>query len=402
MKSILEGIVVVDLTQVIAGPACTRLMAELGAEVIKVEMQPDGDPSRFLPTVRDGRSGYYVQHNLGKKSICVDLRRPEGLEVVKSLLAKADLLVENFSPGTIDRLDLGWPVVRDLNPSLIMCSISAFGQAGPLRDLPGYDYIAQAYAGVSSMIGEPDGPPALPGLALGDIGTGICALATINGALFWRERNGGQGQYLDVALLDYYFHCHELNAQLASLGGRQPLRAGSHHGAVAPMGIYRARGGYIVIAVLERQWPRLCAAIGRPELELDPRFTDNLERVAHRDQLTAIIEDWMQSLPDLAAALARLEEERVPAAPVLTVNQAMAHPHLLQRGTVRDIDDAVLGAFQGTGNPLGFSTGLPPPPTGAPHLGEHNAEVLKQHLGLADADIARLANSGVLAARESV
>ena len=170
MKHILDGIVVIDFTQVVAGPACTRLMAELGAEVIKVELAPNGDPSRQLPTLRDGHSAYYVQHNQGKKGICIDLRQSAGLEILKGLIKKADVLVENFSPGAIGRLGLGWEVVRQLNPNLIMCSISAFGQDGPLRALPGFDYIAQAYAGATSMIGERDGLPAITGLALGDIG----------------------------------------------------------------------------------------------------------------------------------------------------------------------------------------------------------------------------------------
>ena len=193
MKYILGGIVVVDFSQIVAGPACTCLMAELGAEVIKVEFAPAGDPSRQLPTLRDGHSGYFVQHNQGKKGICVDPRQAEGLALLKSLIAKADVMVENFSPGVIARLGLGWEVVQALNPKLIMCSISAFGQTGPLSPLPGYDFIAQAYAGVTSMIGEPDAPPALAGLVMGDVGTGISALAAINGALFWRERNSNQG-----------------------------------------------------------------------------------------------------------------------------------------------------------------------------------------------------------------
>ena len=213
---------------------------------------PAGDPSRQLPTLRDGHSGYFVQHNQGKKGICVDPRQAEGLALLKFLIAKADVMVENFSPGVIARLGLGWEVVQALNPKLIMCSISAFGQTGPLSPLPGYDFIAQAYAGVTSMISEPDAPPALAGLVMGDVGTGISALATINGALFWRERNGNQGQFLEVSLLDYYFFCHELNVEVASLGGSNPTLNGSHHSNAAPLGIYRAPQGFIVIATLAR------------------------------------------------------------------------------------------------------------------------------------------------------
>ena len=399
MKHILGGIVVIDFSQVIAGPACTRLMAELGAEVIKVELAPAGDPARLLPMARDGHSAYFSQHNQGKRGICVDPRQPDGLDILKSLIAKADVLVENFSPGAIGRLGLGWDVVSALNPDLIMCSISAFGQDGPLSALPGYDYIAQAYAGVSSMIGDPDAPPALPGLALGDIGTSMTAMAAINGALFWRERNNSGGQFLDIALLDYYFYSHELNVEYASLGGK-PMRNGGHHGAIAPMGIYRAKQGFIMIITLAHQWPQVCGAMARPDLIDDPRFIDNQARLDHVDELTAIIEEWLQSFPDTEAALATLEDARAPVAPILTVRDAMQHQHLLPRGTVRGLRDPVLGPFQVPGNPLRYSLGLPPPPSKAPTLGEDNRAVLRRYLGLSDARLTELESAGVLTAQE--
>ena len=399
MKHILGGIVVVDFSQVIAGPACTRLMAELGAEVIKVELAPAGDPSRQLPTLRDGHSGYFVQHNQGKKGICVDPRQAEGLALLKSLIAKADVLVENFSPGAIARLGLGWDVVHALNPKLIMCSISAFGQTGPLSALPGYDFIAQAYAGVTSMIGEPDEPPALAGLVMGDVGTGLSALAAINGALFWRERNANQGQFLEVSLLDYYFFCHELNVEVASLGGPEPMRNGSHHANAAPLGIYRAPQGFIVIATLAHQWPNLCHAMERPELTGDPRFIDMQARLENIQALTEIIEDWLQAQPDTQTALARLEAGRVPVAPVLTVAEAMRHPHLLERGTVRRVAHPVLGPFLVPGNPLRFSAGMPSSPSShAPGLGEHNRDVLRRHLDMSDDRLAALEGAGALVA----
>ena len=398
MKHILGGIVVVDFSQVVAGPACTRLMAELGAEVIKVELAPAGDPSRQLPTLRDGHSGYFIQHNQGKKGICVDPHQAKGLALLKSLIAKADVMVENFSPGVIARLGLGWEVVQALNPKLIMCSISAFGQTGPLSPLPGYDFIAQAYAGVTSMIGEPDEPPSLTGLVMGDVGTGISALAAINGALFWRERNGNQGQFLEVSLLDYYFFCHELNVEVASLGGPDPMRNGSHHRNAAPLGIYRAPQGFIVIATLAHQWPNLCQAMERSDLTSDPRFVNMPARLENIKELTAIIEDWLQAEPDTKTALAKLEAERVPVAPVLTVVEAMRHPHLLERGTARRIDHPVLGPFLVPGNPLRFCQGLPPPPNQAPMLGEHNREVLRHYLELTDDRLMALEEAGVLVA----
>ncbi|MDA1099060.1 MAG: CoA transferase [Proteobacteria bacterium] len=396
MQHILGGIVVVDFSQIVAGPACTRLMAELGAEVIKVELAPAGDPSRLLPTARDGYSAYFIQHNQGKKGICIDPRQPAGLELLKALIAKADVLVENFSPGAIERLGLGWEVVHALNPKLIMCSISAFGQTGPLSALPGYDFIAQAYAGVTSMIGEPDAPPALVGLVMGDVGTGITALAAINGALFWRERNDRQGQFLDISLLDYYFFCHEMNVEVASLGGPEPTRNGSHHYNAAPLGIFRAPQGFVVIVTLEHQWPKICLAMARPELIRDPRFADMQARLDNIVALTSIIENWLQAQPDTKTALSKLEAARVPVAPVLTVAEAMRHPHLLERGTVRALDHPVLGRFQVPANPLRFSAGLPPPPSTAPMLGEHNREVLSDHIGMTSEQLTVLEQAGVL------
>ena len=395
MSNILEGTTVLDFTQVIAGPACTRLMAELGADVIKIELAPGGDQSRVLPVVRNGRSGYFCQHNQGKKSLCLDLRLPDALALVQDLVPRVDVLVENFSPGAIARLGLGWETIRALNPELIMCSISAFGQSGPLKDMPGFDYIAQAYSGATSMIGEPDAPPAITAFAVGDFGTAMAALAAINGAMFHRTRTG-KGQYLDISLVDFYVHCHEINLEMASLTGAAPQRAGSHHPVVTPIGIYRATDGFVMIVALEKQWPRLCAAMEKPDLENDPRFIDAQSRLANRNELTNEIETWTLSLPGRDTVIQRLAEARVPAAPVLSVEEAMREPHLIERGTVRQIDDPVLGSFTVSGNPLRFSEVDQSLPSRAPFLGEHNLEILSRHLGFTEADVVALTDRGVL------
>lgn len=397
-RHVLSGVRVLDFTQFIAGPIVTRLMAEMGAEVIKIELAPDGDLARAMPTMRDGRSAYYAQHNTGKKSVCVDLRRPEGLEVVKALVAKVDVLVENFSPGVIGRLGLGWDVVRAINPDLVMCAISAFGQDGPLAPLRGFDFIAQAYSGVTSMIGDPDGRPALTGMAVGDVGTGIMALAAINAALFWRRGPGGTGQYLDISLLDFYFQSHEINVQVCSTtgGAVQPHRGGSHHPVVAPLGVFRGREGYIVVVAIAEQWRRVCAAMERPELIDDPRFATNEARKANLEAVVSVIEEWMAGMPSDEAILRRLAETGVPAAPVLSVADAMRHPHLVERGTVRRIPDPVFGSFEVPGMPMRFSAFPPAPSVPAPLLGEHNAAVLGGLLGYDAGRVAALEAAGVL------
>ncbi|MGD9982621.1 MAG: CaiB/BaiF CoA transferase family protein [Porticoccaceae bacterium] len=396
-KPILAGYRIIDFTQYLAGPSATRLMAEMGAEIIKVEMAPFGDPSRAFPYRKHKRSAYYVQQNRGKKSLCVDLKDARSKEVIRDLIRQCDVLIENYAPGVIERLGFGWEVVRELNPRLVMCSISAFGQTGPLSHLSGFDYIAQAYAGVTSVIGEPDRPPSLPMLAIGDVTTGVHAACALGFALLDVHRTG-VGQHLDISLLDCYFHHHEVNVQAysASGGAMVPRRAGSHHYAVAPTGIFRGPEGYIMILALLHQWPVLCKAMGREDLIEDERFKTNELRVANQKELIALIEGWLQGFPTDAAAIAALQAVRVPVAPILTVAQAVAHPHHRARGTVRTVSDRMLGEFDIPGMPLRFSNHPELPPLQAPLLGEHNAEILTDLLGYGAAQIAELEQGGVL------
>ena len=234
---VLDGRKVDDFTQFIAGPTVTRMMAQMGADVIKVEIAPDGDRTRVLPFYRDHRSGYFVQQNLGKRSLCLDVKNPAALAIFKELVAKVDVVVENFAPGVIARMGLDYETVRALNPRVVMRSVSTFGQQGPLAHLPGYDFIAQAYSGITYMIGETDGPPEFPTAALGDVSTGVHAALAVVAALLHRERTGA-GQYLDIALLDAYFHCHHTAIQMYSLSGGaiKPGRTGHHLSYAAPLG----------------------------------------------------------------------------------------------------------------------------------------------------------------------
>lgn len=395
-RHVLDGVTVLDFTQFIAGPACTRLMAEMGAEVIKIEVAPNGDLCRVLPVLREGRSAYFVQHNQGKKSVCVDLRNPEALELVKGLIRQADVVIENYSPGVMNRLGLGWDVVHTTNPKAIMCSISAFGQTGPLKDLPGFDYIAQAFSGVTSMIGDPDGKPPMVGLAVGDVGTAISALAAINAALFHRERTGGDGQHLDISLVDFYFHAHEINVQTYSMSGETPHRSGSLHPLVAPLGIYQAKTGFIVIVAIGDQWLRLCRAMEREDLPEDPRFDTPEKRQDNREVLSDMIEAWLGGFESDAAAIAALEKARVPVAPVLSVAEATNHPHLIGRKTVRTVHDRGVGTFRIPGMPLRFSDFPDELELDAPFLGEHNAEVLGGRLGVDEAKLKELREAGAL------
>jgi crotonobetainyl-CoA:carnitine CoA-transferase CaiB-like acyl-CoA transferase len=396
-QHLLSGYKVLDFTQVLAGPTVTRLMAEMGAEIIKVEIAPNGEISRGLPFLKNGRSAYFIQQNRGKKSLCLDVRSPKGQEILRELIKQVDVVVENFSPGTIARLGFGYDVVKEINPRVIMCSISALGQTGPLASVPGYDYIGQAYAGVTYMIGDPNGPPSFPMLGLGDVSTGVHAYAAIASALLYRERTG-KGQYLDITLLDSYFHCHELNVQLYSgtKGAVQPKRSGSQHYAVSPAGLFKGKEDYLFILCLEHQWQVLCRAIGRPDLIEDPRFYTNTKRVENQPEVTKVIEEWIVAQTSDEEAVRILQAGHVPVAPVLSIDQAVNHPHLRQRRTVRTITDRVLGEIEVPGMPLRFSEFPDELPLQAPLLGEHNEEILTSYLAYSPEQVRQLESDGVL------
>jgi crotonobetainyl-CoA:carnitine CoA-transferase CaiB-like acyl-CoA transferase len=397
-RHILDGYKVLDFTQYIAGPTTTRIMAGMGAEIVKIEIAPAGDRTRELPFIKEGRSGYYIQQNIGKKSICVDIKNPTAIAVLKELIPKVDVLVENFAPGVIARMGFDYDTVKALNPKIVMCSISTFGQHGPLSNLPGYDFIAQAYSGITSMIGEADGPPYFPTAALGDVSTGVHAALAIVSALLHRERTG-DGQYLDIALIDAYFSCHHTAVQMYSLSdGRVKLtRNGKHLSYGAPCSMYRGRDHYIVIiGGVQHQWLQLCEAMNRPDLAKDPRFLTGADRVTNTEELYEIIQGWLTSFPSDDAIMARLNEFRVPAAPVLSAEEAINHPHLRERGTVTRMHDQVLGEIDLPGFPLKFSAFPNDLELRAPTLGEHNGEILKRYLGYANERVEELELSGVL------
>jgi len=394
---LLEGIRVLDFTQYLAGPTATRFLAELGADVIKVEQAPMGDPARALPVLREGRSIYFIQQNRGKKSLCLDFAKPEAVDLLRRLAGTVDVVIENYGPGVLERRGLGWDALSRAHPRLVLASISAFGKTGPLSHKVGFDLIAQAFSGLMHMTGDPAGPPAWVGLGIADVNAGVHAFGAICAALLWRERSG-RGQQIDVAMVDAVYHMHEGNVQWYANGDRtsEPMRYGAQHSLAGPMGVYRAPEGWIVILTLERQWPSLAKALGRPELVDDPRFATGLERGRNRAALAELIEGWMARFPSDEAVLAALEENRVPAAPVLSIRQTVEHPQFAAREMVRRVPDPILGEVTIPGFPLKFSAFPAALPLEAPLLGEHNAAVLHERLGLAQAEIDALAERGVL------
>ncbi|MBV1904931.1 MAG: CoA transferase [Pseudomonadales bacterium] len=394
-KHILDGYRVLDFSQVIAGPMATRMMAEMGAEVIKIELLPAGDSSRHLPYRRDGRSAYFVQQNRGKKSLCIDAKTDEGRAVLEELIPQCDVLVENFAPGAMARMGFDYENVKRMNPEIIMCSISGFGQSGPLAELPGYDFIAASYAGVIDLIGKPDEPPVFPMLAIGDASTAVHALAAINGALLHKERTG-RGQHLDISLLDTYFNKQEISVQAysASGGSLLPRRSGSHHYLLCPLGVYKGRDHYYFIMA---DWAKVCVLIGRPELVDDPRFASVTARLENLQGVIDAIEGWLGEHSD-KEVLGAFADAHLPIAPILTVPEAMQHPHLIERGIVREIEDRVLGKFSVPGMPLRFSEFPEQPDLIAPFRGEHNREILSEVLGYSADRLDRLEKDAVLGA----
>ncbi len=393
----LSGCRVLDFTQYLAGPTVTRLMAEMGAEIIKVELAPMGDPARLLPTVKSGRSGYFVQQNRGKRSLCLDFDKPETLDILRSLVTKVDIVVENYGPGVLKKRGLDYDALKQINPRLIMASISAFGRNSPLAHKTGYDFIAQAFSGLMHMTGEPDGPPTFAGIAMADVGSGVHAFAALGYALYNREKTG-IGQYIDISMVDAIYHMHDFGLQSYSISDGEfiPKRMGRYHNQICPCGVFKGPTGWIFILVLDRQWANMVKAMGRPELLNDPRFATSADRVKNRDALNPIIQEWFLSFPSDEAALAVLEEQRIACAPVLSVVDTIKHPYFKARNMVRTVPDPILGEVTIPGFPLKFSAYPDLPDIQAPLLGQHGAEVLQEYLGYSEAQIARLQQSGTL------
>jgi crotonobetainyl-CoA:carnitine CoA-transferase CaiB-like acyl-CoA transferase len=394
----LTGVRVLDLGHYIAIPILTRMMADLGAEIIKIEAAPHGDLSRFTPIVKNGYSGGFIQHNRGKQSVCIDLKKPQGAALVRELARYADVITENYSPGVLPRYGLGYEDFRQINPRVIMCSISGFGQDGPLKHRVGNDTVALAMSGLMHLTGEPDGPPVYVGLFIADENAGVHGLAAVCAALYYREKTG-IGQYIDLSLLECMFHLHDTAIQfyVMSEGQLNPHRFGSHHYLLAPCGIFKASDGYVVITVLDHQWETFCTTIGRRPWLTDPRFATREARVDNRLALAKLLEEWLQTFATREEPIAILEKARILSAPVLDIAQIINHPVIQERGAMQSIPHPGLGPVALPKSPFRMSETPALIRHRAPLLGEHNEKVLGKYLGYAPAEVARLIEAGVLA-----
>ena len=395
----LEGIVVLDLTRYVAGPVCTRMLVEMGADVIKVERPPYGDPNRSSRPRLNHRSGAHVQQNRGKRSLCIDINTEPGVELVRQLVAHVDVVVENFSPGVMDRKGLGYDDLTKVKSDIIVASISGFGQTGPLAHQPCFDLIAQGYAGLMHMTGEPDGPPTFTGVAIADNNAGVHAFAAIGHALFHRERTG-EGTHLDIAMVDSLLHFQEEAIHSTSMDPEfVDMRSGKEHPSMSPAGTFRGPEGWLTILCTQAQVGNLWAAMGQPNLAKDPRFDTNPHRSQHRDEIREMVERWMATFDTDADVLAALSEARVPAGPILAPHDALTHPHFVERGLVRMIEDPLAGSIAIPAFPFRSTASLPPDDHETPALGQHNAEVLGGILGVSEERLAALEADGVLMAK---
>lgn len=391
----LESLRVLDLSRVLAGPFCAMVLADLGADVIKVEIPGTGDDARAYGPFVNGESAYYMSINRNKRGITLNLKRPEGREVFLRLVRWADAVIENYRPGTMDRLGLGYADLERVNPRLIYAAVSGFGSTGPYRQRPAYDIIAQGMGGLMSITGQPGGPPTRVGASVGDIIAGLYTAIGILAAVSERQRSG-HGQFIDVSMMDCQVSVLENAISRYLATGQVPGPLGNHHPSITPFSTFKTADGYIIIAAGNNEvFGRLCGALGMPALPADPRFSTNDARTQNRDALAAALE------AALAAAgtghwLAALEAGGVPAAPVLTVDKVISDPQVNAREMVAEIDHPVAGRTKVPGVPVKMSRTQGRVRFPAPTLGQHNDEVLTQVLGLSDGQIQELRAKGVL------
>lgn len=392
----LDGVRVLDLTRVVAGPYCSMFLGDLGAEVVKVEQPGAGDDTRgWGPPFAGGESAYYLCINRNKQSLTLDLKSRRAVELLRGLAKVADVIIENFRPGTMERLGLGEKELRAINPRLIYASLTGFGADGPMSDWPGYDLIVQAWGGLMSITGAPDGEPVKVGVAIIDLVAGLMLGKAITAALFAREKVG-VGQRIDTSLLE---------AEVASLinvgsnylvGGTVPARWGNAHPNIVPYQNFKTADGYLVIGVAsEVIWERFCTAVGRADLSHDPRFANNAKRVENRAELIALLSAiFVQRDNDTWFKL--LTEAEVPCAPVQTIDQVFQAPQVLHRDMLMEVDHPTAGRVRMAGIPVKFSltpaTVRRPPPL----LGEHSENVLKNWLGMSADAIDELKKEKIL------
>lgn len=407
MSGPLGHVCVLELARVLAGPWASQTLADLGATVIKVEKPEVGDDTRtyappFLKT-SDGRptreSAYFHSTNRGKRSVTIDFIHPEGQKLVRELAAMSDIVIENFKVGGLTKYGLDYPSIRGVNPKIIYCSITGFGQTGPSRAKPGYDFMIQGTGGLMSITGEPDqrpgGGPMKVGVAVADIFTGLYAAIGILGALSHRDRTG-DGQYIDIALLDSQVAILANQAMNYLATGTAPNRLGNAHPNIVPYQVFATSDGYVILAVAnEGQFERFCRLAGRPDLIADERFATNPARVDHRDELVAILTEIFRTRAS-GEWLAGLEKVGVPCGPINTIAEVFADPQVLARGTRLNLPHPTLGSVPSVANPIKYSETPISYDKASPMLGADTDEILQDLLRITPDEIQRMRKAGII------
>ncbi|MEW6751716.1 MAG: CoA transferase [Candidatus Latescibacterota bacterium] len=392
---LLEGVRVLDLTRVLAGPYATMVLADLGAQVVKVELPRLGDEARHFGPFQNGESAYFTSINRGKQSLTLDLRQRRGQEVARRLAAASEVLVENFRPGTMAAFGLDYQRLRPHNPRLVYASVSGFGQTGPYAQRPAYDIIIQAMGGIASITGMPGGPPVRVGTSIGDLGAALFAVIGILAAL-GRARQTGQGQHLDLSMLDCQVALLENAVARFAVSGEVPGPLGSRHPSITPFQFFPAADGHIVVAAgNDRLWQGLCQALGAGELAADPRFATNPLRTEHHGELEPVLAARFRG-HGVAHWCRLLGEAGIPCGPISDVEDLFADPQVAARGMIAQVDHPQAGRQRMAASPLRFSAAPSPPLRPAPLLGQHTDEVLAEVLGMGAEERDGLRRDGVI------
>ncbi len=396
MSKPLENVKVLDLTRVLAGPYCTMLLKELGAEIIKVEIPGKGDDARHYGPFKNNKSVYFVSINRGKESISLNLKTEQGRNIILELVKKVDVIMENFRPGTMEKLGLGYETLKQVNPKIIYAATSGFGHTGPDSKKPAYDMLMQAMGGMISITGWPEAPPTRVGMSIGDIGASLYTAIGVTTALYHKAVTG-EGQKVDVAMLDCQVALLENAVVRYQVAGVPPGPMGNHHPTITPFQAFKAKDEYIAIpAGNDTMWKAFCRAIGRDDLIDHEKFKTNKDRTTNRDELIPILEDVIAQ-KTVAEWIEIFEKAQFPCSPINTIDKAMAHPQVLARNMLVEVEDKDLGTIKIAGNAIKMSS-IEEEPTRkpAPEVGEHNVKIFKELLGYSDEELEQLRKDGVI------
>jgi CoA:oxalate CoA-transferase len=396
-KRALNGVRVLEMGQYIAGPVAGKMMADMGAEVVKLEMPPIGDYTRGYGG-ETGPAGFtpgFTYWNRGKQSVCIDIKKPQAAEVARELVRHFDVLLENFTPGVLAKYGFDYETLKRINPRLIMCSVSAFGQNGPMAKLPGTDAVAQAMSGMTHLTGNPGGSPVYTGAYIADNNGGVNALAAILAALYYREKTGA-GQYIDLALFECLFHIHDIPLINHLFTGANPGPCGAHRDEATPCGIFKARDGFMIVVVLAHQWGEFCKVMGRPELINDPRYATQEARNRRKYETVGLVEEWLQTFPTRDIPVRLLQENHLIGVPVLDLPGVINHPQMKARDTMQRISVPGFGDVPLPKAPFHFSETPVEIQPELSLLGQDNERVLGKYLGYSPQKLAELTGSGLL------